>query len=566
VAEPAEPHRRRLSSALTQWLALAAACVVGFAVLFTVLGWAASMTGGGAATRGAVDVAAGAITTSLRFEPPNLDSTRSTDAYSIMILLHTNEGLLRYDAAGNLVPGVAERWEIGAAGAKFWLRADALWSDGRPVTAHDFVFAWRTAVDPQTASQYSFILYAVKNGEAINRGELPIDRLGVRALDDGTLEVDFENPIAFFDKLVTAQTYLPVREDFYRSRNGRYGADADDLLFNGPFKVTRWVHGASLKLEKNERYWNRDAVRLNTIDVAYITRDAVARLNLFQDGRVSDVDQLPGEALSQVLQQRWPLGRFDEGSLWFLQPNMRSEHPTANLHLRRALQLANDPGELVYRVLKTPSYTPAVSLFPAFVKGEHGPFRLEHPPPVVRTDLAAARAELEIAKRELGVTELPPLSLLADNTPAAISNTEYIQEYLRRTLALTVKIDRQDFRQRLAKQESGEFDIALASWGPDYDDALTFGDLFASWNPNNHGAYRGAALDAQVRIAQQSIDPAVRFAAFAQIQRIVIEDVVIVPLYERGVLYVQDARLKGVGRRAVGGAPDYTTAYLTEAP
>jgi oligopeptide transport system substrate-binding protein len=549
-----------------QWLVLGAACVAGFAALLTVLGWAASATGGGAAAGRAVDVTARTITTSVRFEPPNLDSTRSTDAYSIMILMHVIEGLLRYDAAGNLVPGVAERWEIGAAGAKFWLRADALWSDGRPVTAQDFVFGWRTAVDPKTASQYAFILYAVKNGEAISRGQLPVDRLGVHALDDRTLEVEFENPIAYFDKLVTAQTYLPVREDFFRSRNGRYGADMQDLLYNGPFKITRWVHGASLKLEKNERYWNRDAVHLNAIDIAYITRDAVARLNLFQDGRVADVDQLPGEALSQVLQQRWPLGRFDEGSLWFLQPNLRPGHLTQNLHFRRALQLANDPGELVYRVLKTPSYTPAVSLFPAFIKGEHGPFRQEHPPPAVQTDIPAARAELEIARRELGVADFPPLSLLSDNTPAAVSNTEYLQEYLRRTLGLTVKIDRQDFRQRLAKQESGEFDIALASWGPDYDDPLTFGDLFASWNPNNHGAYHGEALDAQVRIAQRSIDPHVRFAAFAEIQRIMIEDAVIFPLYERGVLYVQDPRLKGVGRRAVGGAPDYTTAYLVEAP
>ncbi|MEO8466881.1 MAG: peptide ABC transporter substrate-binding protein [Gammaproteobacteria bacterium] len=553
-------------AAARQLLVLGAACVAAFALLLAVLSWAASATGGGAAVGHAVDVAAGTITTSIRYEPPNLDSTRATDATSFMVLTHVIEGLLRYDVAGNVVPGVAERWDIRPDGATFWLRADSVWSDGKPVTAHDFVFAWRTIVDPATASQYAFILYAVKNGAAINRGDLPRDRLGVHAVDDRTLEVEFENPIAYFDKLVTAQTYLPVREDFYRGREGRYAADVGDLLYNGPFLLTRWVHGASLKFEKNPSYWNRDAVRLNAVDLAYLTRDAVARLNLFQDGRIVDVDYLPGEALSQVLQQRWPLGRFDDGSAWFIETNMRPERVTRNVHLRRALLLANDPNELVFKVLKTPSYTPAASLFPAYIKGEHGLFRQEHPPPIVRMDLAAARAELDLAKEDLGMTEIPPLVLVADNSPASVSHTEYLQEHLRRTLGLTIKIDRQEFRQRLAKQEAGEFDITLASWGPDYDDPLTFADLFASWNLNNHARYASTELDAQVRIAQQSVDPHARFAAFAEVQRLLLEDAVIIPAYDRGVLYVQDPRLRGVGRRAVGGTPDYTTAYLVATP
>ena len=553
-------------AALRQLVVLGALSVVGFAALLGVLGWASSLTGSGAAALPAIDFATGTITTSIRDEPPNLDSTRMTDAYSIMISGHVIEGLLRYDANANLEPGVAERWDIGTSGATFWLREDALWSDGKPVTAHDFVFAWRKAVDPATASQYAFILYPVKYGEAINRGELPPERLGVRAVSDRVLEVEFENPIAYFDKLVAAQTYLPVREDFYLSRQGRYAADAEDLLYNGPFLITRWVHGASLRMEKNPTYWNRDAVRLNVIDIAYMTRDAVARLNLFQDGRVVDVDYLPGEALDQVLQQRWPLRRYNDGSIWFLQVNHRPGLVTANYHFRRALQLANDPGELVYKVLKTPSYTVAESLFPSFIRGENGLFRQEHPPPTVQTDLVAAREHLELAKRELGIDEFPPLMFLSDDTPTAITHSEYVQEYMRRNLGLELRIDRQNFRQRLAKQEAGEFDISLYGWSSDYDDPLSFGDLFASWNLNNHGEYNNPALDAQVRIAQQSLDTHVRFAAFAEIQRILIEDAVIIMGYERGVMYVQDPRLKGVARRAQGASTDYTRAYITPDP
>ena len=160
----------------------------------------------------------------------------------------------------------------------------------------------------------------------------------MRAVSDKVLEVELENPIAYFDKLVAWHTYIPIREDFFLSRNGRYAADAEDLLFNGPFLLTRWVHGASLRFEKNPTYWNRDAIKLDVIDIPYITRDAVARLNLFQDGRVADVDYLPGEALDQVLQQRWPLHRYAEASMWMVAA--QSSARAADVELQLAARIA----------------------------------------------------------------------------------------------------------------------------------------------------------------------------------------------------------------------------------
>jgi oligopeptide transport system substrate-binding protein len=419
---------------------------------------------------------------------------------------------------------------------------------------------------PETASEYAFLLYPVKNGEAINRGEMPAETLGVRAAGDRVLEVELQNAIAYFPKLTAAQTYYPIREDFFKSRNGRYAADAEDLLYNGPFRITRWVHGASLRMEKNDTYWDKDSIWLNAIDIAYITTDAVARLNLFQDGRVADVDYLPGESLDQVLQQGWSLRRFNDGSMWFIEMNFREGRLTRNYHLRRALQLANDPAELVFKVLKTPSFTPAESLFPSTMKGEHGLFRQEYPPPHVPTDLAEARKELELARQELGLDTFPPLVLLADDTPGAITHSEYLQENLRRNLGLEIRIDRQNFRQRLEKQQQGEFDITIKGWSADYDDPLSFADLFASWNLNNNGKYANPELDAQVRIAMQSLDDNARFRAFAEVQRILIDDAVILMAYERGVMYVQDPRLKNVARRFMGPPTDYSRAYITEEP
>jgi oligopeptide transport system substrate-binding protein len=552
-------------AAVRQMAGLGLIGATAFVALMAVLSWASSLTGSRAETFGAVDIDANAISIVIRQEPPQLDSTRMQDVVSAMIAGHTIEGLTRYGTTG-VEPGVAERWDIRADGATFWLRGDARWSDGVPVTAHDFVFAWATTVDPENASPYAFVMYVLKNAEAINTGKLPRDALGVRAIDDRTLEIEFENPVPYFESLAAFQTLLPIREDFYRSRNGRYAADVDDLLFNGPFTMTRWVHGSNIRLEKNPAYWDRDSIRLDVIDIPFITPDNTARLNLYRDQQIVDVDHLNAEALDQVLAARWPLGRFSDGSVWYLSMNQRPGRPTSNHNLRKALQLANDNGELLYKVLKVPSYTPTNTLFPAWLRGERALFVQEHPPPVVTQDLAAARKHLELARQELGLDAFPELVLLSDNSPIATKHGEYLQSHLKRTLGLDLRLDRQIFKQRIEKSLNGEFDIAILGWSPDYNDPLTFGDLFASWNVNNYGRYANPEYDAQVRIAQRSIDQGVRMAAFAEMQRMLIDDVTVIMNYERGVMYIQDPRLKGVVRRQVGFEPDYTRAYLVDAP
>ena len=552
-------------AAIKQIVWLTVVAVVSFVGLMAALSWASNTTGGASETFGAVDYKKGAITLILADEPPQLDTTRSTDQISFFILGHVTEGLLRYDDKNRLVPGVAERWDIRADGATFWLRNNARWSDGKPVTAHDFVFAWQTVVDPATASQYAFITYSVKNAEAINTGKMNRDKLGVRAVNDYQLEVQFQAPVAFFDKLVAFAVFNPIREDFYNSHKDRYGANAEDLLYNGPFTLARWVHSAHVRMEKNPYYWNRDAVRLNVIDMPYITSDETTWVNLFKAGAVARAT-LGTEQLDEAMRLRWNLGRYVDGSVFYLDFNFREGRVTRNHNLRRAMQLVNDPSELVNKVIALPAYQPAISLFPSWLKGVNGRFWQEYPPTLVKPDIEMARHYLELAKKELGVQQIPPLVLLTDDGPLSNKNAEYLQNLLRRTLGLEIKIDKQIFKQRLAKMTSGDFDLVSAGWGPDYDDPLTFGDLYSSWNGNNRGKYNNPELDRQVRIAQSSLDPKVRMDAFGTIQKILIDDAVLLPNYERGRVYVLDPRVKGVVNRAVGTDPDYTNAYLIEQP
>lgn len=543
---------------------LAAAALGGLFVLLLLIAFAADLTFVDDTSSAAVDYETRSISIVIDQEPPQMDSTRATDAVSGMLLGHLMEGLLRYDGHGNLLPGVAESWTVSPDGAVFNLRDNARWSDGEPVTAHDFVFSWRKALEPETASLYAFIMYAIKHAEAINLGEMPSDQLGVTAEDDLTLRIDFERPLAFFDRLVAFTTYYPIRQDFYESRDGRYGADAEDLLFNGAFTMTKWVHGAEIALRKNPHYWNKDSIWLERINVPFITPDANTQLNLFKDGKVAMV-QLSPDTLENALENRWPIRRFAEGTVFYIEFNHRADRLTRNLNLRKSLYYATDTSELVYRVIKLPGYLPGASLFPTWLKGQHDFLRREYPVPAHPANADLAREHLEMARDELGLDEFPPLVLLVGDTPTSLKQAEYFQNAFKRHLGLEIRIDAQIFKQRLEKMTLGQFDLVAAGWAPDFDDPLTYGDLFASWNKNNRGHFFSDALDAQVRIAQGSLNPGERMRAFGEIQRILLEDVAIIPNYERGRVFVADPNLEGLIRRTIGPDPDYSRARVRRA-
>jgi oligopeptide transport system substrate-binding protein len=511
-----------------------------------------------------VDATAQRIRIALKSEPPNLNSLQTSDVISSFILNHVMEGLLQYNARNELIGGVAERWQLREDGATFWLRRDARWSDGKPVIARDFVFAWRQVVLPATASRYAFIMFPLRNAERINRGELPAEQLGVRAVDDYQIEVQFERPCPYFLGLTAFATYYPLREDFMRARGERYAADAGDLLFNGPYRLTRWDHGAHLTLQKNASYWNAAAIRLREIDIPYVTADAGAAFNLFQEGSIA-LAQLDASSLQEATARALPMQIFNTGGMYFLEFNLRPGRLTANVHLRRAIQAIFAQEQLVNKVVGLPGNLPAVSLFPHTLKGARGFFFEEFPPPLPPRGVAIARRELALAQRELTLVQWPPLVLLAGVSATAKKQAEYLQQLLQLGLGIPVRIDNQIFKQTIDKMNRGDFDIAMAGWLPDFDDPITFGDLMASWNDNNRGRYDSPRYDALVRAANASGDQTQRLPLFAQMQQTLIDDVPLLPTFESAEMYAINPQLRGVTRSLFGGDLDFRSAYI-EAP
>jgi oligopeptide transport system substrate-binding protein len=512
----------------------------------------------------AVDAVKQTIRVALTTEPPDLNSLTSTDSVSFFILLHTQEGLLTYnkDAQGNsdaLAGGVAESWHMDGTTVRFTLRDNARWCDGEPVTAQDFIFAWQTALNPGTASRYAFILYPLKNAEKIHRGQLPASALGVFAEDEHHLRIELEQPTAYFASLTTFPTYFPVREDFYRLQNGRYGADASKLLCNGAFSVTEWTHGASLTLQRNPQYWNASKVTLQTINIPHITTDPNTLFNLFQSGDIA-LAELSQDTVRQALQQRLYIQDFGNGMLTYLEFNHRQGKLLHNKNLRRAISLVINRQELVNKVIAAPGTHATTRFFPSWLTG----VPINPLSPALIADVPAAKQALEKAKQEIGVESIPPLTMLVYDSPSVIRQAEYLQRVLQENLGLSMIIDKQIFKQKLAKLASGDFDVSISAWGPDYNDPMTFADLLGSANENNHGQYRNPDYDNLLQQAVALPDGDARNAIFGRMQSIIDQDVAVVPLTEPGVVYVQDKRLQDVRRHRFGGDPDFRFTVISQ--
>ena len=496
-------------------------------------------------------------------EPPELNSMKSTDQQSIFVLGHVIEGLTAYGKKeGEVVPGVAEKWEIGEKEATFHLRHNALWSDGKPVTAGDFVFAWRKALDPQTASEYAFILYPVQNAEKINTGKAQGTDLGVAAVDDYTLKVTFEKPCAYFIGLTAMPTYAPVREDFFKAHAARYGADADEMLYNGPFVLSKWVHSASLEMVKNPNYWDAKRIKLDRIEVPYITADTNAQFAFFKDKKVDLLERLSASDLEKATGEHMRINSFPDGSVWYMEFNFRPGRLTANHNLRKAIAAVFNPGEFVSKVVRIPKTKPAVGIIPSWLKGVKTTFRAEYKLPLLKPDYAAAKQYMAAAMKELNLTAPPSIVWLTQDTELAGREAEYFQNLFKTVLGINLKIDRQIFKERLAKMSSGDFDIVSAGWGPDYADPMTFADLKTSWNENNRGKWANDQYDDLIRKAQATVDPKTRMDAMAAAEKIMIDDVAVLPTYERTQVFLNSDRVTGIERHAIGPDPYFVWASV----
>ncbi|MGM9987458.1 MAG: peptide ABC transporter substrate-binding protein, partial [Bacillaceae bacterium] len=303
-------------------------------------------------------------------ELPSLDSSKSTDAESFVVLGNTIEGLYTLDSKEEATPAMAEKFETSADGKviTFHLRKDAKWSNGDPVTAKDFEYAWKRLLDPATKSEYAYIAYDVKNAQEVNEGKKKVDELGVKAVDDHTFEVTLNTAVPYFVKLTTFPSFFPLNEKFVKEKGEKYALEAENLLSNGPFMMTEWKHEQSYQLKKNPTYWDAKNVKLEEINFK-IVKDASTSTNLYEAGQL-DRAGLSAEFIDKYKDHKDKKINPD-ASIFFLRLNQKNP-ALANVNIRKAIDLAYDK-EGISTVILNNGSTVANYLVPkGFVKDPSG--------------------------------------------------------------------------------------------------------------------------------------------------------------------------------------------------
>ncbi|MGG3914643.1 peptide ABC transporter substrate-binding protein [Rossellomorea vietnamensis] len=495
-------------------------------------------------------------------EIPSMDSTLATDSVSFNVMNNVLEGLYRLGENDEAVLGMAaEEPQISEDGKTYTFKIrDAKWSNGDPVTANDFVYAWKKALNPDTGAEYAYIMYDIKNAAKVNSGDLPVDELGVKATDDKTLEVQLETPVPYFKALLSFATFYPQNQKFVEEQGDKFGLEADTVVYNGPFTLSEWKHEQSFKLSKNEDYWDAETVKLKEVNFN-IVKDTATGVNLYETNK-ADIAGLSAEFVDKY--------KSDENfktraatSVYFLRLNQGNE-VLKNVNARKAIDAAYDKQGMVDVLLNNGSI-PAYYLVPKdFVTGPDGTEYREAVGDFGGFDAKKAADYWAKAKEELGKDSIE-LELLNYDSDSSKKIGEFLKEQLEQNLeGLTVKIKAQPFKQKLELETKGQYDFSFAGWGPDYPDPMTFVDMFVTDGAHNQMGYSNAEYDKKIEQAKGELldDLDARWQAMVDAEKILFDDQAISPMYQKGVSYLERPYVKNVLRHSFGANNSYKWASI----
>ena len=500
----------------------------------------AASTAASSAASGAAATSSSALNIMLETPVQSLDPQVATDGTSFEVIADYTDGLMQMDADGAAIPACAESYEVSEDGKTytFHIRQDANWANGDPVTAQDFVFGWQRAVDPNTASEYSYMLSdigQVVNAAEIIAGEKDVTELGATAVDDKTLEVQLVVPVSYFLSLMYFPTFYPVNQKFYESCADTFGTSPETTLSNGAFVLTSYEPAATaFTLEKNESYYDADKVQLPGLNYQVI-QDSQQALMSYQTGAL-DITLVNGEQVDQVKDDP----AFDSrgaGYLWYISPNMGGVPELANQNLRLAMAFALDRESICSDVLKDGSEATFTAVPPQFATGPDGSdFSADQTKfaDSCAYDPDKAASYFETAKQELGADSFA-FDMVVDSDDAPQKVAQVVKEQLETTLpGLTINLVVEPKKQRVEDMQNGTFELGLTRWGPDYADPMTYLSMWTSGNSNNYGLWSNADYDAIIEECSTGdlcTDPEGRWAAMYDAEKIVMDEAVIYPLY-----------------------------------
>lgn len=496
----------------------------------------------------------------------SLDTNLATDGDSFEIIADCIDGLTQMDADGAAVPAVAESWDVSEDGCTytFHLRDDAFWTNGEPVTAHDFEYAWKLAMTANLEYNYMFdsSVGAVKNADAILYEGADPETLGVTSLDDKTLQVELEVPVSFFPSLMYFPTFYPINQAFYESLgDGEYGTSPYTFLSNGAFMLDDYVPGAaSMTVVKNPDYYDADRVSLNSITYQVVGSSDQA-LTGYKSKNL-DIAKITGDQVAAVkddAELAENLKVIGAGYMWYVTfsqtENPSSDGSLANVNLRLAITNAIDRESLVDNYVMDGSLATYTSVPPQFAAsattGEDFSADQTRFAEYIGFDVEKANAFYETAKEELGKDSFQFTMIYGNNEGDEVAKVaQAIKEQVEAALpGITIDLQAMTKAERLEKMQNDDYCIALTRWGPDYADPMTYLGMWTTGTANNYGFWSNAEYDQLIKDCTSGAyvsDYDARWEAMYQAEELVLKEAVIAPLYTKAEANLINPALQGV--------------------
>ncbi len=502
-------------------------------------------------------------------DPESFDSSKVAEASANTVIQETQEGLVRLGDK-KIEPAGATKWDVSQDGITwtFHLR-DYTYSDGVKVKAQDFVYAVRRMFDPATTCPSAGIFYCIKGGEDYLNGKGSVEDIGVKAVDENTLEFTLKTPTPYFEQLANFVSILPLRQDVVEKAGVTYGTDPKAMVFSGPFVVDSWVRGSKIVLKKNEKYWDAANVKLNEVVISIVPEPATQEqlfdskgLDIIQDVKIEYADKLKPKIDSGDVASL--IGYYPSIS-YIAFNNKDKDKIFTNAKIRKAFSLVIDREAYAKNVVKKD--VAAFGFLPFGLNNGEKIFReaVEEP---LKTELNQDPKQLlEEGLKELNLDPAAPVTVTFLQRTSASSNktiAEYLQDQWQKKLGVTVKIDTAADAATFNKSiQKGEYQVAVAGWGADYNDPMTFMELFLTGSPNNSAFFDNEKYNQLVNTGAVDSDMDKRLEMFKEAEKILVADNAgIAPLtYNVKTTYMQ-SYVKGILVQAGGPAWELKNAYI----
>ena len=466
-----------------------------------------------------------------------LDPSKGTDAYAAYVLQESMEALAREeikDGKDQFVPDGAASWKVSDDG-KVWtinLR-ESKWSDGKDVTADQYEYAIKRTLDQKTASQYAYLLVnaGIKGAGDYNEGKGSADNVGVKAKDKSTLEITLDQPCAYFEKLLSFKLFIAQRKDLVEKYGDAYGTKAETLVYNGPFKISTFNNGEKVELVKNDQYWDKASVKLDKLTILFMS-DQNSRMNAFMSGQIDRVtvstsnwrDKFTETKKYNVVNTNFPVTSY----MFF---NTKNKY-FANVKIRKAISLAMDREDFV-KVIRQGIGQPAWGWVPPSMSIGNNEFRtkVEEPLKNIKDD---PKQLLIDGLKEIGEDPDPSKVVIhyleAGTDELTKEDGDYVMNTLKTKLGITVKVDYMEWAQCNDKVNNGEYELSGMAWGGDYNDPMTFLDMWVSGAGIVPNFWENKEYDALIEDAKTTMDQAKRLEDFKKAEKLLLVDqAVIIP-------------------------------------